>query len=91
MSEPLSKIFQIERKEVQSAPHKFINTHEDYCEGYNQCVSDLDQLSPDVSVLAQKIKCYCTNTLQVDFSSYGAEKLSEEIINKMNEWVVKKG
>jgi hypothetical protein len=94
MSEPLSNVntplsykLGIYRKEAHD-PRLCIP--EDW-KGYNKCVRDLDQLSPDVHVLAQRIKSYCTNTLQVDFSSYGAEKLSEEIINKMNVWIVKKG
>lgn len=87
MSEPLSKVIQLERKEAQPAPHKFINTHEDYCEGYNDCLKDLDQLSPDVNKLAKLLSEYnrCSNVLPIYIH------MAQEIINKMSEWVVKKG
>ena len=94
MSEPLSKIFQLERKEAQPAPHKFINTHEDYCEGYNQCVIDLDQLSPDVEELAKII--FVNNTGDItEWNKMRAiqreqyRKVAQEIINSMPQWIKK--
>lgn len=83
----LSKVFQLERKEAQPAPHKFINTHEDYCEGYNQCVSDIDQLSPDANKLAEIITEVKQHELyDLNLSS---QYLAKQIINKMNVWIVK--
>lgn len=86
MSEPLSKVFQLERKEAQPAPHKFINTHEDYCEGYNQCVIDLDQLSPDVNKLKEILDYY-----NLPENGFYTDVIAQEIINKISVWIVKKG
>lgn len=36
------------KQEVIPAPHKFINTHEDYCEGFNKAVSTIEQVSVEV-------------------------------------------
>lgn len=89
MSDTLSKVFKIERIEVMPAPHKFINTHEDYCEGYNDCLNDLDQLSPDVNKLEELI----TDIKQHELYdlNLGSKYLAKQIINKMNVWIVKKG
>ena len=86
MSEPLSKVFQLERKEAQPAPHQFINTHEDYCEGYNQCVIDLDQLSPDVNKLKEILDYY-----NLPENGFYTDVIAQEIINKISVWIVKKG
>ena len=84
MSEPLSKVFQLERKEAQPAPHKFINTHEDYCEGYNDCLDDLDQLSPDVNKLKEILDYY-----NLPENGFYTDVIAQEIINKMSEWIKK--
>ena len=37
----------------------------------------------EVERLASYIKCYCTNELHVDFSTPGAEKLAEAIMDRL--------
>lgn len=74
MSEPLSKVFQFKRK---PSPTYFPAN-----EGYNLCLDELDQLSPDVNTLQKIIMKY------VDLKNLQTE-MAQEIINKMNVWVVK--
>lgn len=90
MSEPLSNVntplsykLGIYRKEAHD-PRLCIP--EDW-KGYNKCVRDLDQLSPDVNKLAKLLSEYnrCSNVLPIYIH------MAQEIINKMSEWVVKKG
>lgn len=89
MSEPLSNVntplsykLGIYRKEAHD-PRLCIP--EDW-KGYNKCVRDLDQLSPDVDALAQVIQqCEFKNSMNTT-----DKILAQEIINKMSEWIVKK-
>lgn len=92
MSEPLSNVntplsykLGIYRKEAHD-PRLCIP--EDW-KGYNKCVRDLDQLSPDVNKLEELI----TDIKQHELYdlNLGSKYLAKQIINKMNEWVVKKG
>ena len=92
MSEPLSKVFQFKRK---PSPTYFPAN-----EGYNLCLDELDQRSPDVVKLAKVL--FDRGIKIVGFTSTGWEDLSarekipylgeaQEIINKMSVWLVKKG
>lgn len=91
MSEPLSNVntplsykLGIYRKEAHD-PRLCIP--EDW-KGYNKCVRDLDQLSPDVNKLEELI----TDIKQHELYdlNLGSKYLAKQIINKMNVWIVKK-
>lgn len=85
MSEPLSKVLGLERKE----PHDpRLCIPEDW-KGYNKCVDALDHLSPDVNKLEELI----TDIKQHELYdlNLGSKYLAKQIINKMNVWIVKKG
>lgn len=62
--------------------------------GYNQCIDDLDQRSPVANKLAEVLSLSFDD---VELSHKdGIEKAfllqqAQEIINKMSEWIVKKG
>lgn len=92
MSEPLSNVntplsykLGIYRKEAHD-PRLCIP--EDW-KGYNKCVRDLDQLSPDVNKLEELI----TDIKQHELYdlNLGSKYLAKQIINKMNVWIVKDG
>jgi len=102
MSEPLSNVntplsykLGIYRKEAHD-PRLCIP--EDW-KGYNKCVRDLDQLSPDVIALAKVL--WSMDKPSLGWNNYKASKdnsmesayikKAQEIINKMSEWIVKKG
>lgn len=102
MSEPLSNVntplsykLGIYRKEAHD-PRLCIP--EDW-KGYNKCVRDLDQLSPDVEALKKILHDNFDSFFhQVhfyieieDWYNKGIEKSAQEIINKMSVWLVKKG
>lgn len=93
MSEPLSKVFQFKRK---PSPTYFPAN-----EGYNLCLDELDQSSPDAEKLARIIyeqqynRNININSRCPDWKKeapYVKERfflLAQEIINKMSEWIVK--
>lgn len=90
MSEPLSNVntplsykLGIYRKEAHD---QRLCIPEDW-KGYNKCVRDLDQLSPDVNKLANFI---AGERLKHD-DIISSHELAQEIINKMSVWLVKKG
>jgi len=98
MSEPLSKVFQFKRK---PSPTYFPAN-----EGYNLCLDELDQRSPDVKKLAFIIyKVEMRNLTSEDEikSIFNMHHVTwnptvnecyvkaQEIINKIDVWVVKKG
>lgn len=77
----LSKVLGLERKE----PHDpRLCIPEDW-KGYNKCVDAIDQLSPDVETLVRVIAEHHSGNYEEGC------KIAQEIINKMSEWVVKKG
>lgn len=55
--------------------------------GRNVAIDELStkEVRVDIERLASKIKSYSTNSLQIDFSSYGAEKLAEAISKALPE------
>lgn len=88
MSEPLSNVntplsykLGIYRKEAHD-PRLCIP--EDW-KGYNKCVRDLDQLSPDVHKLAEILR----TPISSEYNSIKDESIliAQEIINKMSEWI----
>lgn len=87
MSEPLSKLLHLETKPefdeepLTSDKNSFSHYPIQYNMGYNKCISDLDQLSPDVNKLAEIIKNFDADYVKE------ANFLAEEIINKMSEWI----
>jgi len=102
MSEPLSKKLGISPIEEGTIVSGLMNGREcdAYIEGHNRAVRKLDQLSPDVVKLAKVL--FDLGIKIVGFTSTGWEDLSarekipylgeaQEIINKMSEWIVKKG
>lgn len=93
MSEPLSTTLKIEK--VYVCLHTYdvpiIAKKALLAEGYNRCVDDLDQLSPDVSALAQIMVKKNIEFLDANARYILPEELAQEIINSMNVWIVKKG
>lgn len=83
----LSKVFQFKRK---PSPTYFPAN-----EGYNLCLDELDQRSPDVIELAKIIHQESGSVESWETCSVGdrdyAISVAQEIINKIDVWVVKKG
>ena len=96
MSEPLSEILGIKELERMS---NFRNAQ--VALGYEQAISDLNQLSLDVEELAFLIYFHCipSSNLEMARRLWKEEmadcekyrKIAQEIINKMSVWIVKKG
>lgn len=74
MSEPLSKVFGLERKYVIS-PISL---------GYNKALNSLNQLSPDVNKLKEILDYY-----NLPENGFYTDVIAQEIINKMSEWIKK--
>lgn len=90
MSDTLSKVFKIERIEVMPAPHKFINTHEDYVEGYNDCVREISQYEIDVEKLRELMDCESTKFMVTDDYGEASESLAQHLASNASKWIVRK-
>ena len=105
MSEPLSKVLGFKNKKCDKYCYNDEHIKDCGCADYNKALFELDQLSPDVNALRHIIFCWNMNK-EYDISEItelyrigifkGRDKddlneLAQEIINKMNVWIIKKG
>lgn len=98
MSEPLSKLLGFKKDEVYGGT--FADNQIQI--GKNMMIDDLDQLSPDAKELSRIIAnkmCDCGISQDGErmpcpicmYYQEAIDKAAQEIINKMSEWIVKKG
>lgn len=61
------------------------------CNGaQNELIDEISQYEIDIIKLGNLIKSHSTNVLHIDFSTHGAEKLSEHLASNASKWIVRK-